>query len=140
MRACAGWSESYLDANQSYRKCCGLAHLKMKVVYCRKLFSYLRTILCMIYGALSQLHNLTLAVCEHQQNNCCGHSVKLYTITKTCLFKYTDNFTTKKKKNNNNNNNNNNKKSNIFHISAQNIDCGYSFDEVVLTSTHTLCF
>ena len=30
---------------------------------------------------------------------------------------------------------------NIFHISAQNIDCGYSIlDEAVLTSTHNLCF
>ena len=31
----------------------------------------------------------------------------------------------------------------IFHISAQNIDCGYSlepFCEAVLTSTHNLCF
>ena len=33
----------------------------------------------------------------------------------------------------------------IFHISAQNIDCGYSLepprrDEAVLTSTHNLCF
>ena len=32
-----------------------------------------------------------------------------------------------------------------FHISAQNIDCGYSLEleplaEVVLTSTHNLCF
>ena len=33
---------------------------------------------------------------------------------KTCLFKYTENFTTKKMK--------------IFHISAQNIDCGYSLE------------
>ena len=43
------------------------------------------------------------------------------------------------------------KKSDIFHISAQNIDCGYSLepprrggsnglDEAVLTSTHKLCF
>ena len=43
--------------------------------------------------------------------------------------------------------------SDIFHISAQNIDCGYSLepprrggsneypqDEAVLTSTHNLCF
>ena len=37
-------------------------------------------------------------------------------ITKTCLFKYTENFTTE----------NMEKKSDIFHISAQNIDCGYS--------------
>ena len=31
----------------------------------------------------------------------------------------------------------------IFHISAQNIDCGYSLEplcEAVLTSTHNLCF
>ena len=44
------------------------------------------------------------------------------TITKTRLFKYTENFTTKKReifpiKN-----------FNIFHISAQNIDCGYSLE------------
>ena len=44
-------------------------------------------------------------------------------ITKTCLFKYTENFTTKKNpkifqiKN-----------SDIFHISAPNIDCGYSLE------------
>ena len=31
------------------------------------------------------------------------------------------------------------KNSNIFHISDQNIDCGYSL-EPVLTSTHNLCF
>ena len=45
-----------------------------------------------------------------------------YPITKTRLFKYTENFTTKKWqffqiKN-----------SDIFHISAQNIDCGYSLE------------
>ena len=34
-------------------------------------------------------------------------------ITKTCLFKYTENFTNKKWKND------------IFHTSAQNKDCGY---------------
>ena len=33
------------------------------------------------------------------------------------------------------------KNSDIFHISAQNIDCGYSLvAEAVLTSTHNLCF
>ena len=42
-------------------------------------------------------------------------------ITKTCLFKYTENFTTKKWKFSENN-------SDIFHISAQNIDCGYSLE------------
>ena len=40
-------------------------------------------------------------------------------ITKTCLFKYTENFTTK-------NENFQTKNSDIFHISAQNEDCGYS--------------
>ena len=44
-------------------------------------------------------------------------------ITETCPFKYTEIFTTKKikfleKK----------QKSDIFHISAQNIDCGYSLE------------
>ena len=35
------------------------------------------------------------------------------------------------------------KNSDIFHISAQNIDCGYSLEplgEAVQTSTHNLCF
>ena len=37
------------------------------------------------------------------------------------------------------------KYSDIFHISAQNIDCGYSLEPLgeavlVLTSTHNLCF
>ena len=39
-------------------------------------------------------------------------------ITKTCLFKYTENFTTKK------NENIQMKNSDIFLISAQNTDCG----------------
>ena len=45
-------------------------------------------------------------------------NVREFSITKTCLFKYTENFTTK-------NENFQIKKSNIFHISTQNIDCGY---------------
>ena len=34
------------------------------------------------------------------------------------------------------------KNSDIFHISAQNIDCGYTLEPplTVLTSTHNLCF
>ena len=43
-------------------------------------------------------------------------------ITKTRLFKYIENFTTKK------NENFQIKKSDIFLISAQNIDCGYSLE------------
>ena len=42
-------------------------------------------------------------------------------ITKTRLFKNTENFTTKKWKFSD-------KKSDISHISAQNIDCGYSLE------------
>ena len=42
-------------------------------------------------------------------------------ITKACLFKYTENFTPK-------NENFQIKNSNIFHIFAQNIDCGYSLE------------
>ena len=40
---------------------------------------------------------------------------------KTRLFKCIENFTIKKRKFSN-------KKSDIFHISAQNIDCGYSLE------------
>ena len=43
-------------------------------------------------------------------------------ITKTCLFKYIENFTTKKIENFQI------KNSDIFHISAQNIDCEYSLE------------
>ena len=43
-------------------------------------------------------------------------------ITKTCLLKYTENFPTKKWKFSDK------KNSEIFHISAQNIDCGYSLE------------
>ena len=42
-------------------------------------------------------------------------------ITKTSLFKYTENFTTKKLKFSD-------KNSDIFHISVQSIDCGYSLE------------
>ena len=42
----------------------------------------------------------------------------LFIITKTCLFKYTENFSTKFS----------DKNSDIFNISAQNIDCGYSLE------------
>ena len=42
-------------------------------------------------------------------------------MTKTSLFKYTENFTTKNWKFSD-------KNSDIFHISAQNKDCGYSLE------------
>ena len=51
------------------------------------------------------------------------HDMSLYwVITKTRLFKYIENFTTKK------NESFQIKNSDIFHISAQNIDCGYSLE------------
>ena len=61
---------------------------------------------------------------------CCRHmifqAVTLYRhhITKTCLYKYMyiGNFTTKKTQDFSD------KISDIFHISAQNIDCGYSLE------------
>ena len=43
-------------------------------------------------------------------------------ITKTRLFKYVENFTSKKTEKVLD------KNSDIFHISAQNIDCGYSLE------------
>ena len=48
-------------------------------------------------------------------------------ITKTRLFKYTENITTKKW------NFSDKKKTDVFHISAQNV-------EAFLTSTYNLCF
>ena len=45
-----------------------------------------------------------------------------YFITKTCLFKYIENFTRKK------GNFSDKKNSDIFHLSVQNIDCGYSLE------------
>ena len=59
--------------------------------------------------------------CEQQMTksgSTCKHSDH---ITKTRLFKYTENFTTK-------NENFQVKNSDIFLISAQNIDCGYSLE------------
>ena len=56
---------------------------------------------------------------------------------KTRLFNYTENLPPK-------NENFQIKNSDIFHISAQNIDYGYSLEPplrtVLLTSTHNLCF
>ena len=54
----------------------------------------------------------------HQAKRCLGDCAN---ITKTRLFKYTENFTTK-------NDNFQIKYSDIFHISARNIDCGYSLE------------
>ena len=63
-------------------------------------------------------------------------------ITRTRLFKYKENFTSKNWKFSNKKKK---KKKNIFffHISAQDIYCGYSLEppgEAVLTNTHNLCF
>ena len=49
------------------------------------------------------------------------HQIAAVIITKTSLFIYTENFTIKKWKFSD-------KNSDIFHISAQNIDCGYSLE------------
>ena len=57
-------------------------------------------------------------------------------ITKTCLFKFIENFTTKHM-------NISDKNSDIFHISAQNIDCGYSLEPPRRGGSneyHNLCF
>ena len=50
------------------------------------------------------------------------HKALPVSITKTCLFKYTENFTTKKDENLQI------KIYDYFHICAQNIDCGYSLE------------
>ena len=75
-------------------------------------------------------YNLKMSICYLQVHhktdrrlvNSVSHgSVTSYlNITKTRLFKYIENFTSKKTENFQI------KNSDIFHISAQNIDCGYS--------------
>ena len=58
-------------------------------------------------------------------------------ITKTRLCKYVEHFTAKTEKKNQR------KTSDIFHISAQNIDCGYSLEPPPRGGSneyHNLCF
>ena len=65
------------------------------------------------------------------KHSVCGLMFKY--IMKTCLFKYTENFTTK-------NENFQIKKSDIFHVSAQNIDCWYTLEPPRCGgSTHSVC-
>ena len=61
---------------------------------------------------------------EEQSAHARVRSGKLFrSITKTCLFKYIENFTSKNGKLSDKNS-----QTDIFHISAQNIDCGYSLE------------
>ena len=67
--------------------------------------------------------NVPSGMCAQEDSNQPTHPLSLI-ITKTGLFKYTENFTHKKK-----NENFQIKKSLIFFlISAQNMDCGYSLE------------
>ena len=80
----------------------------------------------------------TLRILEKWERSFCVpvSRLALFTITKTGLFKYIENFTSKDRKFSD-------KNCEIFRISAQNLDCGYSLEppyEAVLTSTHNLCF
>ena len=71
------------------------------------------------------MHPDLLAIWAKNKENgylCTLNMFKFYFITKTRLFKYTENFTIKKL------NFSNKKKSDISHVSAQNIDCGYSLE------------
>ena len=58
--------------------------------------------------------------CQYQINSCAISFKNMDVITKTHLFKCTENFSTKKWRFSDN--------SDIFHIFAQNIDCGYSLE------------
>ena len=70
-------------------------------------------------------------LCVHPLQQCGGNALlklggcqlQLDVSLRKRLFKYTENFSTKKKKRNFSD-----KNSDIFHISAQNIDCGYSLE------------
>ena len=67
---------------------------------------------------------------QSDKDLCCQISLFKIHIMKTCLLKYTENFTTKKK-----NENFQTKNSDMFHTS-QNIDCEYSLEPPL----HNLCF
>ena len=99
-----------------------LITLNDKVCFLRKLFSVCH------WSDESVAKWLVLLILDHK--------VPSLLITKTSLFKYTENFTTK-------NENFQIKNLDIFHISAQNIDCGYSLELPHQGSSneyHNLCF
>ena len=107
--------------------------------------SFIRALLCIETFYSIQLFRLCTADAQADLGLCCTHMPEdtfshgaahmshanyhcrtcrelwLIRIKKTCLFKYTENFTTKEWKNPY-------KNSDIFHISAHNIDCGYAFE------------
>ena len=74
----------------------------------------------------AEIHNFTTAISKtvksHNFTTDVSRAVLKFFITKTRLFKYIEHFTTKKGKFSDK------KNSDIFHISAQNIDFGYSLE------------
>ena len=97
--------------------------LRVNTWWCvRKLLDEWQTLLTQIRGFILQNLIWVYTVCSGLSVKICRvNAVATYfavSITKTRLLKYTDNFTTKNWKCSD-------KKSDIFHISAQNIACGY---------------
>ena len=74
--------------------------------------------------AFDNFQNVTfyMALYSRHITKVCHDLLQTLFITKTRLFKYTENFTTKKKWKFSD------KNSDIFHMSAQNTDCGYSLE------------
>ena len=87
------------------------------------MFSYFYFVLlvCEVFIFLRSLYTLPLLVTGRAYYVIVALHYVLASITKTRLFKYIENFTAQNWKFSN-------KNSNIFHISAQNIDCGYSLE------------
>ena len=77
------------------------------------------TFLAKVWGSDQNAHLLSVIIRVFLA--CLEDLTLVVHITKTCLFKYTENFTTKNWKFSD-------KSSDIFHISAQNIDYGYSLE------------
>ena len=78
---------------------------------------------CFEYDLKSSILLICCEYCGQNQSNLfINISIIVASITKTCLFKYIENFTTQNRKKNQI------KNSDIFHISAQNMDCGYSLE------------
>ena len=95
-----------------------LALCSLATIKCLNTLFLLSSHLCFIIGFICNL-----SVTRNDSRMGSKTSSRTEDITKTCLFKYTENSPPPSK-----NENFQIKKSDIFHISAENIDCGYSLE------------
>ena len=113
------WSISYKVMWSSLERTCDL-WICCQTRYWLRYGSRLHSLVSFLFVHCLQLFRKQITI---GTNDLIGrHGCADGTITKTRLFKFTEKFTTKKWKFSDK------KKSDIFHITAQNIDCGYSLE------------